>query len=406
MSSGDGGRYTSFTNPPSCSRLNSISTHMSRNDGSDNGGSSTAILSSHSFRHRSMEWTEGGETSVLRNQGSTMHTNAASSHGGNAHHESTLACATAMSIHGLHPNSLHASDVGGDTKSSTSATTVYTSSAPLSAFSIARSSSGGGAGLSPFSFIPCEDPPSAPYSLPTSEANAMLLFGFPWYAREKEIDSYLRRVYPTTPPLTTRLYTFPHNGVSRGICYVEYPVEVEVRKRGGASSFSLANATEDHHPYGRRRQRMGTAVSSLHRFTGHSAVSASSSSSNSAFTTAVDVVRVDYSDIQQRIMANPWDTTITLLARCYYLPMNAPSANHWDRTGTLPPLPMDLPLTKPLVGYGEQGRSVRCGASLELPNTCTSAEAHNRVEMCRKRLRRVFSANNKAHLVPNFSTTE
>jgi len=406
MASEEGGRYASFTKPPTYSRPNTTSTILNRNLASDIGSSSSGSLSSRSLGHRSVEVTGVGETCVFRSQESTMHINTPSTHGGVSHHESALRSTTTMEKNGLHQSGRSTSGGCSNSSGNTSTATASIASTTTAASFTTGVSSGDGAGGPPFCFIPCDDSSSSPHSLPTSQANALLIFGLPWYAREKEIDAYLCHLYPTSPPLTTRLYSFPHNGVSRGICFVEYPVEVELRRRG-ASSFSMTNTADDHLPYGRRRQRLSSGLSSFHRLVGHSGVSASSSSaSSSLFPSPVEVTRVDLNDIQHRIITHPWDNTISLFARCYCLPMNSSSANHWDRSGTLPPLPMDPPQSKALVGYGEEGRRVRCGATLEIPNTCTSAAAYNRVEMCRKRLRHVLLASNKARSVPSFLAAE
>lgn len=299
------------------------------------------------------------------------------------------------------------------------------------------STSGGGGGSSLFCLIPCDEDTSS--SSPPWTPNVLLIFGLPWYAKEREVDAYLRRVYPMVAPKTTRLYTFPHNGMSRGICFVEYPKKGEAGWRSGGvgwgggggstTGFPLSTTMKESHSYnnsnssssvrgvaGRRRQRRrgggggaipGNAGTSPHSAEAYGAT-CSSSSSNAAGSSPAgggggggtgssveeDEGGVEWFVIPHRILANPWEGSIPLFARCYYLPLSASLASHWDRSGVLPPLPMDPPQSKSLVGYGEEGRRVRCGATLEIPNTCSSMEAYSKVELCRKRLRRVIAESN------------
>lgn len=58
---------------------------------------------------------------------------------------------------------------------------------------------------------------------PDTPPNVLILSPLPWYVSEGRVRELLREAYAESAAVTTRLYTNPVNGASRGICYVEYP---------------------------------------------------------------------------------------------------------------------------------------------------------------------------------------
>lgn len=163
--------------------------------------------------------------------------------------------------------------------------------------------------------------------------NVLIVSGLPWYATELAVQQYLLSVYPEQEPCTTRIYSNPVNGVSRGHCFVEY------------NSHSTSIPTS---------------------------LPASATTSSS---------QVDLWDLQQKIEAMPFECSY-LTAAVYYL-----TSSRWDREGRLPDIPTDPPpLRRGILGYGGEGFSVRCSAVLGLPNTVTE-EGKCRLRGLRKRWR-------------------
>lgn len=204
--------------------------------------------------------------------------------------------------------------------------------------------------------IPCEnDPHTRPQSSGEMQANVIIISGFPWYCSEQDVNAYLQHIYPDVAPLTTRLYTYPHNGASRGICFVEYPKELP--PAAAQSPYNIAL-------YHRRPPfTLATGMAMCYQ------------EDTPAY--------VDLTLVQHHITSNPFEQKIPLIAQRFYL-----TESKWDRSGQLPRLPFDPPQSKSvLMGFGDEGRLVRCGPHLEVPNTCSSADALARVERCRKRLR-------------------
>lgn len=213
--------------------------------------------------------------------------------------------------------------------------------------------------------------------------NVIIIYGFPWYCTERNVWSYLKNIYPDVEPKTTRLYTFSHNGASRGICFVEYPEEVP------SAALKQPYNTAQYYPREAPRPPTSSAYSgfqndlALHSSgTTHRGVNDQESE---------EMNHVDLTLVQHHVAANPFEQKIFLSASLFYL-----TEGNWSRGGPLPPLPSDPPQSKLLIGYGEEGRVARCGSHAELPNTCISADAWNKVEKCRKRLRAALEKQNRA----------
>eukprot|EP00796_Vickermania_ingenoplastis_P009271 gene9271-6519_t len=211
----------------------------------------------------------------------------------------------------------------------------------------------GGGGLP--RLIPCEnDPHIRPGSSTAARANVLVVSGFPWYCSEADAAAYLLHVYPDVAPITTRLYTVPHNGSSRGICFVEYPAELPPAAAGRAHNVA---------PYCRQPP-----------FTLSSAMALNHQPDGPAL--------VDLTLVQHHVTSNLYEQRLPLTAQRFYM-----AETNWDRAGALPPLPSDPPAGKGAVGFGDEGRKVRCGPRVEAPNTCSAADAIGKVERCRKRIR-------------------
>ncbi|CCD12773.1 unnamed protein product [Trypanosoma congolense IL3000] len=176
-------------------------------------------------------------------------------------------------------------------------------------------------------------------------ADVLILLGFPWYVTEVQIRKYLTELHPTnTPPLTARLYTNPANGCSRGICFVEYA-------RGPRGPTSVPNVTKTE---SQEEQQKGESD---------------------------DIAVI----MKQRIEATAYERHFVRVL-LYYL-----TNKNWDRGGRLPELPTDPPLPScarggVLEGYGDEGFTVRCSATLGLANTVTPSGIAN-MQALRKRLR-------------------
>lgn len=203
--------------------------------------------------------------------------------------------------------------------------------------------------------ILCEtDPHTRPSMANPLQPNVLILSGLPWYCTETEVAAYLTHIYPDVAPITTRLYTFPHNGVSRGICFVEYPSEIPASAAQRPYNVAKYYRTP---PY-----TLSTGMAMVYQ-------------SEAPMT-------VDLTLVQHHIAANPLEQRIHVTAQRYHL-----TDTNWDRSGQLPPLPTDPPMSKMMVGFGDEGRKVRCGPHIDVPNTISSTEALSKVERCRKRLR-------------------
>lgn len=190
-------------------------------------------------------------------------------------------------------------------------------------------------------------------NLPGSPApNVLLISGLPWYCTESHVMDYLKSIYPDVQPITTRLYCYPHNGASRGVCFVEYPALL---------SEEAAQRPYNVTPPLRLPMTVSTNLAALQR--------------------GPTPPTVDWALIQHHITANWFDQNIPLTAALYHM-----TYDQWDRSGALPPLPTDPPPVRMLLGYGDEGRAVRCGSHVETANTISS-EGLSRLERSRKRLR-------------------
>lgn len=216
--------------------------------------------------------------------------------------------------------------------------------------------------------IRCEtDPHIRPSSPSELQPNVLIISGFPWHCSEEDVHRYLRLVYPDVAPVTTRLYTHPHNGASRGICFVEYP-----------HTLPPDSARRPHNVALYHRQPPFSLA------TGLAMVRQDKGGDPSAPHSSPSLPLVDLTLVQHQVTANPYEQRLELRAERYHLTL---ADTQWDRDGPLPPLPFDPPNRRQQVAFGDEGREVRCGAHLEVPNTCGSSEALLRVERCRKRLR-------------------
>ncbi|KAH9599538.1 hypothetical protein LSM04_005346 [Trypanosoma melophagium] len=203
-------------------------------------------------------------------------------------------------------------------------------------------------------------------------ANVMIVFGFPWYTSESQVREYLLQIYPAAVPVTTRLYTNPTNGSSRGICFIEY----NQKQRVGSSGNMNDNNTNNNN---------------------YSSTIGGSSNSNTTSSTSSGLLRVvkpeipdeDEDDILTVVRNNIDGTHFDrhyLTAVLYHL-----TNQSWDRGGRLPELPTDPPPTRGgaggvIEGYGDEGFVVRCGPVLGLANTVTVVGVAN-MQALRKRLR-------------------
>jgi hypothetical protein len=215
--------------------------------------------------------------------------------------------------------------------------------------------------------------------------NVLIISGFPWYTSELAVQRYLTEVYPAAAPITTRLYTNPTNGASRGHCFVEYQLPPT---QGGAASSSPA-FTEN--------TGGGTAGSLNHAtqsMSGSSALQGSAANdSDDADAHLPPLLR----DVKRRVEQQPYE--------CLYLRVHAYvlTAQRWSRSGRLPELPTDPPPSRwrvhggVLAGYGDEGFAVRCGSELGLPNTLTM-EGYDKLERLRKRMRTSSAKRASGHL--------
>ncbi|KAG8347952.1 hypothetical protein ERJ75_001600500 [Trypanosoma vivax] len=179
-------------------------------------------------------------------------------------------------------------------------------------------------------------------------ANVIIVHGFPWYTTEAQARDYMQQLHPSNvSPATTRFYTNPTNGRSRGICFVEY---------------------------GPKHRGAGTATRTVK---GAPAPPTSQQSSGDD---------VDHTVLMKDLIEENAYERHFLRAVLYHL-----TSQNWDRGGRLPDLPTDPP---PLVGarggvlegYGDEGFTVRCGAMLWLANTVTPG-GNASMQALRKRLR-------------------
>lgn len=169
-------------------------------------------------------------------------------------------------------------------------------------------------------------------ALPGTRANVLVVRGLPWYASEAQVAKHLCQAYPQAEPVTTRLYEDPVNGVSRGLCFVEYPA--------AASASTSVNGAE---------------------------------------------AAVDLEAVKAALENAPWERQLPLTASLYFL---TTTSTRWDRAGRLPELPGDPPPVRrgEQIGFGSGGFRVRCGPALGLPNTVTPNGA-SKLRALRKRLR-------------------
>ncbi|KAG5502927.1 hypothetical protein JKF63_04700 [Porcisia hertigi] len=198
--------------------------------------------------------------------------------------------------------------------------------------------------------------------------NVLVISGFPWYTSELAVQRYLTDVYPSAAPVTTRLYTNPTNGASRGHCFVEY----NLPPSSAAPFTSVAAAGTANHSSG----------ADLKATVGESTVQGSSGGDS-----VVDALLPPlFREVKRCVEEQPYECTY-LKVHAYIL-----TSQRWSRAGRLPELPTDPPATRwrgragVLTGYGDVGFFVRAGRELGLPNTVT-AEGKELLERLRKRLR-------------------
>lgn len=198
----------------------------------------------------------------------------------------------------------------------------------------------------------------------------LVLSGFPWYTSELAVHRYLTDLYPAAPPVTTRLYTNPTNGASRGHCFVEYDLAACGNRSisgGGAAVASLSNAHVG---------PSGDAGGG----DGHKANSSDHENAEDAHLPPL--LRA----VKRRVEASPYEC-VYLRVRAYVL-----TSHGWSRAGRLPELPTDPPPSQwrvrggVLAGYGDEGFTVRCGGEVGLPNTLT-VDGYEKLERLRKRMR-------------------
>ncbi|KPA79712.1 hypothetical protein ABB37_05475 [Leptomonas pyrrhocoris] len=200
--------------------------------------------------------------------------------------------------------------------------------------------------------------------------NVLVISGFPWYTSELAVHRYLTEVYPAATPATTRLYTNPTNGASRGHCFVEYHLPPA---QGGAPSASPSSSAN-------------------HSNQGSSAADRAGNDSEDADAHLPPLLR----QVKRRVEEQPYE--------CIYLKVHAYvlTAQRWSRAGRLPELPTDPPVSRwrvrggVLAGYGDEGFSVRCGSELGLPNTLT-VEGYDKLERLRKRMRTTSAKRASGH---------
>ncbi|KAG5503344.1 hypothetical protein GH5_04415 [Leishmania sp. Ghana 2012 LV757] len=197
--------------------------------------------------------------------------------------------------------------------------------------------------------------------------NVLIISGFPWYTSELAVHRYLTDVYPAAEPVTTRLYTNPTNGASRGHCFVEYNLPPSSAAPSVSAVAAAANTFS------------GT---DLRATADDSAVQGSSGGDDASDLLLPPILR----EVKRRVEEQPYE--------CMYLKVHAYilTSQRWSRAGRLPELPTDPPAARwrgragVLVGYGDEGFSVRAGRELGLPNTVTP-DGQVQLERLRKRLR-------------------
>ncbi|AYU79538.1 hypothetical protein conserved [Leishmania donovani] len=208
----------------------------------------------------------------------------------------------------------------------------------------------------------------------------LIISGFPWYTSELAVHRYLTDVYPAAEPVTTRLYTNPTNGASRGHCFVEYNLPPS---SAAPCTSAVAAATAN--------SLNGTDVRAI---AGGFTAQGNSSGGNGAVDALLPPV---LREVKRRVEEHPYE--------CVYLKVHAYvlTSQRWSRAGRLPELPTDPPAALwrgragVLVGYGDEGFSVRAGRELGLPNTVT-ADGKLQLERLRKRLRTTSARRASGHL--------
>lgn len=211
--------------------------------------------------------------------------------------------------------------------------------------------------------------------------NVLIISGFPWYTSELAVQRYLSEIYPVAAPITTRLYTNPTNGASRGYCFVEYQLPPA---QGPSSSVGFAGSAMNNNNNG-----MSTNYNTHGAHGG-----ATAASGDAAADAALPAV---LREVKRRVEEQPYE--------CLYLKVHAYvlTAHRWSRAGRLPELPTDPPPSQwrvrggVLAGYGDEGFSVRCGSKLGLPNTLT-IEGYDKLERLRKRMRTASAKRASGHL--------
>ncbi|KAK7194530.1 hypothetical protein NESM_000370200 [Novymonas esmeraldas] len=207
----------------------------------------------------------------------------------------------------------------------------------------------------------------------------LIISGFPWYTSELAVQRYLTEVYPAATPVTTRLYTNPTNGASRGHCFVEYHLPPPQHHTASSSSSPATGR--------------GLAHTTTAAVNGGDTVSmvgspAAQGGDTAAAAAAADAVLLPpvLREVKRCVEEQPYEC-LYLKASAYVL-----TSQRWSRAGRLPELPTDPPAARwrgragVLVGYGDEGFAVRGGRELGLPNTVT-VEGQARLERLRKRLR-------------------
>ncbi|GET89299.1 hypothetical protein, conserved [Leishmania tarentolae] len=198
--------------------------------------------------------------------------------------------------------------------------------------------------------------------------SVLIISGFPWHTSELAVHRYLVDIYPAAEPVTTRLYTNPTNGASRGHCFVEYALPPS----SAAPCSSAAAATTANSWNG----------TDMRVIAGGSTAQGSSGGDGAMDALLPPVLR----EVKRRVEEHPYE--------CMYLRVHVYvlTSQRWSRAGRLPELPTDPPAAcwraraGVLVGYGDEGFSVRAGRELGLPNTVT-ADGKLQLERLRKRLR-------------------
>ncbi|KPI90003.1 hypothetical protein ABL78_0863 [Leptomonas seymouri] len=202
--------------------------------------------------------------------------------------------------------------------------------------------------------------------------NVLIISGFPWYTSEHAVHRYLTEIFPAAAPVTTRLYTNPTNGASRGHCFVEYHLPPAQSASAAVPSSPLNSSS---------------LIQGVH------AADRTENEGDDADAHLPPLLR----EVKQRVEQRPYECTY-LKVRAYVL-----TAQRWSRAGRLPELPTDPPASHwrvrggVLAGYGDEGFSVRCGSELGLPNTLT-LEGYDKLERLRKRMRTTSAKRASGHM--------